>query len=63
MRRVEAFDGMTEMVRSKISNRSTKLFTLSGIYHATKILLSQNQGTAFAEKLEFGNAILDGGRR
>jgi DNA sulfur modification protein DndB len=51
VKRVDAFDGMTEMVRSKISNRSTKLFTLSGIYHATKILLSQSQGTAFAEKL------------
>ena len=51
VKQVDVFDGMTEMVRSKISNRSTKLFTLSGIYHATKILLSQRQGTAFAEKL------------
>jgi DNA sulfur modification protein DndB len=51
MKRVDVFDGMTEMVRSKISNRSIKLFTLSGIYHATKMLLSQTQGAAFAEKL------------
>ena len=41
---MDVFDGMTEMVRSKISNRSLKLFTLSGIYHATEILLSQKQG-------------------
>ena len=42
---------MTEMARSKISNRSLKLFTFSGIYHATKILLSQKQASPFAEKL------------
>ncbi len=51
IRRVDAFDGMTEMVRSKISNRSLKLFTLSGIYHATEILLAQKQKVPFAEKL------------
>ncbi len=51
IKRVDAFDGMTEMVRSKISNRSLKLFTLSGIYHATEILLSQKQKIPFAEKL------------
>jgi len=51
IKRVDVFEGMTEMVRSKISNRSLKLFTLSGIYHATKILLSQKQATPFAGKL------------
>ena len=51
IKRVDAFDGMTEMVRSKISNRSLKLFTLSGIYHATEILLTQKQKVSFAEKL------------
>jgi DNA sulfur modification protein DndB len=51
IKKVDAFDGMTEMVRSKISNRSLKLFTLSGIYHATEILLSQKQKAPFAEKL------------
>ena len=51
VKRVEVFEGMTEMARSKISNRSLKLFTLSGIYHATKILLSQKQGVPFADKL------------
>ena len=51
IKRVDAFEGMTEMVRSKISNRSLKLFTLSGIYHATEILLSQKSKASFAEKL------------
>jgi DNA sulfur modification protein DndB len=51
IKRVDVFDGMTEMVRSKISNRSLKLFTLSGIYHATRILLAQKQGIPFAEKV------------
>jgi hypothetical protein len=50
-RRADVFEGMMEMVRSKISNRSLKLFTLSGIYHATKILLSQKQAAPFAERL------------
>jgi DNA sulfur modification protein DndB len=51
VRRVDVFEGMTEMARSKISNRSLKLFTFSGIYHATKVLLSQKQASPFAEKL------------
>ena len=63
IKRVDVFEGMTEMVRSKISNRSLKLFTLSGIYHATKILLSQKQATPFAEKLalatEFWSQVAD----
>jgi DNA sulfur modification protein DndB len=52
VKRVDAFEGMTEMVRSKISNRSLKLFTLSGIYHATKVLLSQSQALSFTRKLD-----------
>jgi DNA sulfur modification protein DndB len=61
VKRVEVFEGMTEMARSKISNRSLKLFTFSGIYHGTKILLSQKQGMPFAEKIasatEFWTAV------
>ena len=38
---VPVFKGMTEMTRSTISNRSTKLFTLSSIYQATKKLLGK----------------------
>jgi DNA sulfur modification protein DndB len=70
IKRVDAFEGMTEMVRSKISNRSLKLFTLSGIYHATEVLLSQKPRTPFAEKLalatgfwaEVADTIPDWGR-
>lgn len=38
----EAFNGLTEMEKSTISNRSTKLFTLSGIKHATRALLRKS---------------------
>jgi DNA sulfur modification protein DndB len=38
--RVAIFDGLTETERSTISNRSIKLFTLSGIYSATQTLLA-----------------------
>lgn len=37
--RVSVFNGLTETERSTISNRSIKLFTLSGIHHATQTLL------------------------
>jgi DNA sulfur modification protein DndB len=50
--RVPAFSGTTEMVRSKISNRSLKLFTLSAIYHATRTLLAGRQGESFSKNLE-----------
>jgi DNA sulfur modification protein DndB len=70
VKKVDAFEGMTEMVRSKISNRSLKLFTLSGIYHATRILLSHSPKAPFAAKLELAvyfwsevaNQITDWGR-
>lgn len=37
--RVPIFNGLTEVERSTISNRSIKLFTLSGIHNATHALL------------------------
>jgi DNA sulfur modification protein DndB len=40
--KVPAFNGLTEMERSTIPNRSIKLFTLSGIYHATAALLRKS---------------------
>jgi DNA sulfur modification protein DndB len=40
MEKVPAFAALTETERSTISNRSIKLFTLSGIHHATQALLS-----------------------
>src|SRR5215469_5092233 len=38
LHKVPVFSDLTETERSTISNRSIKLFTLSGIYHATRIL-------------------------
>jgi DNA sulfur modification protein DndB len=52
LERVEVFSGMTETVRSTISNRSLKLFTFSGIYHATGILLSGRQNEPYSDRLE-----------
>jgi DNA sulfur modification protein DndB len=40
MERVSVFSGLTETERSTISNRSIKLFTLSGIHNATQTLLA-----------------------
>lgn len=41
--RVTTFSKLTEMEKSSISNRSTKLFTLSAIKNASKALLSMNK--------------------
>lgn len=41
-KRVYVFKSLTEMERSSISNRSTKLFTLSSIKNATKALLRKS---------------------
>jgi DNA sulfur modification protein DndB len=49
--RVGIFADMTETVRSTISNRSFKLFTLSGIYHATGILLAGRQEEPYTDRL------------
>ena len=40
LQKVPIFTELTETQRSTISNRSIKLFTLSGIYHATQALLA-----------------------
>ena len=40
---VEIFNGLTEKEKTSISNRSTKLFTLSAIHNATKVLLSKTK--------------------
>lgn len=46
---VPTFIRLTEMEKSSISNRSTKLFTLSAIKNASKSLLSKNKGAYFDE--------------
>lgn len=45
-----AFTGSTEMERSAISNRSTKLFTLSSIKHASRALLRKRGREPIAEE-------------
>ena len=40
LQQVAVFTDLIETERSTISNRSIKLFTLSGIYHATQNLLA-----------------------
>lgn len=47
--RVPVFNGLTETERSTISNRSIKLFTLSGIHNATEALL---RGLALKSRAE-----------
>lgn len=42
--RVPIFRGLTETEKTTISNRSTKLFTLSAIYQATQALLHKGRG-------------------
>jgi DNA sulfur modification protein DndB len=49
--RVAVFADLTETERSTISNRSIKLFTLSGIYQATRILLSGHADEPFDAKV------------
>ena len=53
IQRVDVFKDMTETVRSTISNRSLKLFTFSGIYHATRALLAGKQDEPYLERLAF----------
>ena len=52
MAQVPVFNGLTETERSTISNRSIKLFTLSGIHNATLALLIGLDVDTVDEKLE-----------
>ena len=52
MDRVPVFGGLTETERSTISNRSIKLFTLSGIHNATQTLLSGLELATPEEKID-----------
>jgi DNA sulfur modification protein DndB len=45
-----AFKDMVEMEKSTISNRSTKLFTLSGIKHATRALMGKQRSEQITEE-------------
>ena len=46
---VPGFKGLVEMEKTSISNRSVKLFTLSGIYYATGALLGKQKNDAISE--------------
>jgi DNA sulfur modification protein DndB len=52
LHKVPVFTNLTETERSKISNRSIKLFTLSGIYHATQALLAGRTEQAVEARVE-----------
>jgi DNA sulfur modification protein DndB len=47
---VSVFKGMTEKAKATISNRSTKLFTLSGIFHANCELLGKTKTKKVTEQ-------------
>lgn len=47
---VSVFNGLTETERSTISNRSIKLFTLSGIHNATQVLLAGIEAETIEDK-------------
>lgn len=49
---VSYFKGMVEMEKTSISNRSKKLFTLSGIYQANNRLLNKKEGAEISLKEE-----------
>jgi DNA sulfur modification protein DndB len=59
--KVPVFNDLTETERSTISNRSIKLFTLSGIYHATRTLLAglgdEQYATKAAVAAEYWNEV------
>ncbi len=50
--KVDLFKGLTEIEKTTISNRSTKLFTLSSIYQATQELLKKKRKTAKVSKAQ-----------
>ncbi|WP_152396588.1 DNA sulfur modification protein DndB [Paenibacillus guangzhouensis] len=49
---LDLFDGLTEMEKTTISNRSTKLFTLSGLYRATNELINNKIDKPYEELKE-----------
>jgi DNA sulfur modification protein DndB len=61
LQKVTVFTDLIETERSTISNRSIKLFTLSGIYHATQNLLAGRDEEPFEAKIglavEFWNEL------
>lgn len=52
LERVQIFKDLTEKQRSTLSNRSLKLFTLSGIYHATQVLMADQDGSPQEQRVD-----------
>ncbi len=52
LQKVPVFTSLTETQRTTISNRSLKLFTLSGIYHSTQMLLSGLDSRPVEERVD-----------
>ncbi|MDA1055732.1 MAG: DNA sulfur modification protein DndB [Planctomycetota bacterium] len=48
---VPVFVDAIEMEKTAISNRSRKLFTLSALYHANKVLLADRKDTSYEDRL------------
>lgn len=49
---VPVFTGAIEMEKTAISNRSRKLFTLSALYQANQILLTDQKDASYADRLK-----------
>lgn len=47
---VPVFDGLTELEKTTISNRSVKLFTLSSIYQSTQRLLKKKKNSKISDR-------------
>ena len=57
LQKVPVFTDLTETQRSTISNRSIKLFTLSGIYNATQALLGARGDQPLETRVELAAAF------
>lgn len=55
LQRVAVFSDLTETQKSTISNRSIKLFTLSGIYHATQALMAGRTDVPLERRLDLAS--------
>ena len=56
IRKAPIFDGLTEVEKTTISNRSTKLFTLSGVFQATQAFLGR-KATAATQESDLVDAL------
>ncbi|MEN3005444.1 DNA sulfur modification protein DndB [Dehalobacterium formicoaceticum] len=60
IQKISIFSGRVESEKSTISNRSKELFTLSGIFHASKLLLKNIPHEDYPETLcYYWNAVAD----